>query len=69
MEITHNIMEKGRGDLIYRGEVIDALLMAFSTWDNEAYPHHLNPHEIQAILNVLDLQAETVDDINITIVD
>ena len=58
MEITHNMMAKGREDLVYRGEVIDALLSAFSTWDNESYPHRLDQHEIQAILNVLNLQAE-----------
>lgn len=58
MEITHDMMMRNRGDLIYRGEVIDALLSAFSTWSNEEYPHRLNEHEIQAIFNVLSLQAE-----------
>ena len=55
MEITHDMMMRNRGDLIYRGEVIDALLFAFSTWPNEEYPHRLNEHEVQAIINVLDL--------------
>lgn len=58
MEITHDMMMRNREDLIYRGEVIDALLSAFSTWPNEEYPHRLNEHEIQAIFNVLNLQAE-----------
>ena len=66
MEITPYMIEKGREDLVYRGEVIDALLSAFSTWPNEEYPHRLNEHEVQAILNVLDLQTESAD-INISI--
>lgn len=58
-EITHEMIMSNHEDLLKRGDVINALLSAFSAQPNiEEKLHKLDIHEIQALLKIINLPAE-----------
>lgn len=59
--ITHEMIMSNRNDYLQRGDVLDTLLQAFSTQHIENKLHKLDEHEVQALLNIIQLPAEPID--------